>query len=1029
MKKYIIRILFFATLFISLQSRAQFPSTDSLHKYNNHWIRNSAVEAFSQLRLNTLLHGMIDWIDSAGLITGDTLFVVPGGSNGNGDTGSIRYNDTLFIFEVSKDTLWIPLLLYAHNGLTKNLDSVRLGGTLDRATTIDQDGNGITFHDGIFTHGWGDLTGATAFSSIQSGENSIIFSQKGAGSILTSLSITKVGDVGINMSANNDAHPGGNSLDVLADYIWLYSSDGDIHIEGIIDSAQPYQLYWNPTTYKLTYALAGGGGGGGPAGAVYAANGLSNRNDSTIALGGTLDENTTINYGGFTTTWSGTYSGGSNAFTIGNSGSGITLGVTNNGSGATGSFTNSGSGNSLLLTGASGIPLRSVTTTGSAAGTFQVNPATTNTIVNLLELNRVTSGTAANGLGGAIRFNLEADDGSFYLSNRIISRYSNAAVGSRVSVLDIEGVNSATTDTVFSLYGDGKLQLPKYGLGNFLTSAVYGLGVDASGNLVETSATGSSAADDWGTQNVEIGWGLTGNGDETPLKADSSVLVTQSDLSAAQTTISAGVGITISGSPSTGYTVTNAGAPGTNPMNVLSIMDYGAVEGVTIGGGDYATGTDNTSALQDAIDAADDNQWVVVPPGDYLFSSVLDSIKGTGNKEVNLLFIGNVYTAGNDFIRITNGGGAFEHHKIIFEGNIIGRINIPSHTKTTHDNGTGPDWDAFTGVPVKLINVDNSYVQFNKVEGTKAPIEIIGGGGNGSQENQVYWSWFYKNAHGMILSSTNGTSWGDKNVFGRGVASRVSGGLAIKMDGYSGAASNGEVYNGAFRSNEFHFLIEQVDSIAEVQGDANYNLFDITIEGGTNTGVFGSSPWNLRITAPNYVEYSTITGRGYYDLSRMGSGSTGSMGRNSNIDIPLFLNDATFIGASAVTDNSGNLIIDVKKSLTQSTRNLLPAFVKTSNMATEVKNTTSVTAASYTPASDDYVILCNAAGVGSVTINMPSAASWPQREIFIRNISTGGTVIVSGGDPNATDNIAAGQGGIQYRSDGSSWRLLSKWHD
>lgn len=38
---------------------------DSLRNYNNRWIRNSAINAFTNLRLNTLINGMLNQIDTA----------------------------------------------------------------------------------------------------------------------------------------------------------------------------------------------------------------------------------------------------------------------------------------------------------------------------------------------------------------------------------------------------------------------------------------------------------------------------------------------------------------------------------------------------------------------------------------------------------------------------------------------------------------------------------------------------------------------------------------------------------------------------------------------------------------------------------------------------------------------------------------------------------------------------------------------------------------------------------------------------
>lgn len=53
------------SLSVSAQTTNPFPTTDSLRKFINKWIRNSAVDAFTNLRLNTALIGMSRFIDSA----------------------------------------------------------------------------------------------------------------------------------------------------------------------------------------------------------------------------------------------------------------------------------------------------------------------------------------------------------------------------------------------------------------------------------------------------------------------------------------------------------------------------------------------------------------------------------------------------------------------------------------------------------------------------------------------------------------------------------------------------------------------------------------------------------------------------------------------------------------------------------------------------------------------------------------------------------------------------------------------------
>lgn len=56
--------------------QAYFPTVDSGRKFTNRYIRNSAIEAFTNLRLNTVLNGMWQHIDSARLL---------GGGGGGGD--------------------------------------------------------------------------------------------------------------------------------------------------------------------------------------------------------------------------------------------------------------------------------------------------------------------------------------------------------------------------------------------------------------------------------------------------------------------------------------------------------------------------------------------------------------------------------------------------------------------------------------------------------------------------------------------------------------------------------------------------------------------------------------------------------------------------------------------------------------------------------------------------------------------------------------------------------------------------------
>lgn len=64
------RIILILLLFTGIATEAQFTGTDSLRNYNNKYITNNPATAFTNLRLNTLLRGIIDWVDTARAGTG-----------------------------------------------------------------------------------------------------------------------------------------------------------------------------------------------------------------------------------------------------------------------------------------------------------------------------------------------------------------------------------------------------------------------------------------------------------------------------------------------------------------------------------------------------------------------------------------------------------------------------------------------------------------------------------------------------------------------------------------------------------------------------------------------------------------------------------------------------------------------------------------------------------------------------------------------------------------------------------------------
>lgn len=120
---------------------------------------------------------------------------------------------------------------------------------------------------------------------------------------------------------------------------------------------------------------------------------------------------------------------------------------------------------------------------GGVTGFFATENSTTNTILPVLELDRYTDGTAADGIGVSIDFSNETASGVIStISNRIISKWTTAANATRTSQLDITGVSAATTQTIMSLAGSGQLTLNQYTTSNFNGGAA------ADSVLVVTSA-------------------------------------------------------------------------------------------------------------------------------------------------------------------------------------------------------------------------------------------------------------------------------------------------------------------------------------------------------------------------------------------------------------------------------------------------------------------------------------------------------------------------------------------------------------
>lgn len=446
-----------------------------------------------------------------------------------------------------------------------------------------------------------------------------------------------------------------------------------------------------------------------------------------------------------------------------------------------------------------------------------------------------------------------------------------------------------------------------------------------------------------------------------------------------------------------------------NVLQAISLWDYsGFVANAVVGAGNYATGTDATPYLQQAINDAASYQLIVVPPG-AIFKTALDTIKST--KVLNVIFLGNHYQAGNDLFILHNPGGPYEPHKIVHMGDAINKINMPTNSSVNYANGVlSATYAAMTGTFVKIYNTSQIWIEMNYAAGFKVPVEIISAGGGfngGSQENVVKGRKFDLNAYGALLTSTDGGGYNDKNRY---EVERIGAGTAIKMDGYSGSYA-GEVYNGTMTSNNFNAMIERVIHVIDAKGNVEYTHFNITTESGTITGVWSDTAYDMRNTFPNPVRSSLIAGQGIMEIKHIEPPN--SFGLNGKILKTIWKGGDKYC-EEAIIGPTGLVLCKALPSLGKWIRDAAPSnvrFIKADIIEAEV----TVTTQNYTiPLDTVRYIIYDYAGSGG-TISTTAANTSNNRLVTIFNNSAS-SVTISG-----LGSLAAG--GVQtIFCNGSSWR-------
>jgi hypothetical protein len=288
-----------------------------------------------------------------------------------------------------------------------------------------------------------------------------------------------------------------------------------------------------------------------PTASITADNGLTMSTASNVQLGGSLLKTTTITGAGFGINFTNNTSVNTANFT--NSSSGLAINAS------------SASGNAVFASSSSGYALWGSSTTG-IGGVFNINPSSTNTIAEAARMYRTTSGTPANGIGTFVGYYAENSDGSSQEAGKLAFKWTDVTLATRTSMFELYTTNTATSARKLALSGAGKLTLDTYGSGTHTGTATYGLSVDASGNVIETSA------------------GISGITADNGLTANTSSNVRLGGTLLQNTTIDA----------TTSYQLTVTGTIGTRVLNVTNTGSGSAIFGTASSGGlgvaGYSTG-------------------------------------------------------------------------------------------------------------------------------------------------------------------------------------------------------------------------------------------------------------------------------------------------------------------------------------------------------------------------------------------------------------------------------------------------------
>jgi hypothetical protein len=240
---------------------------------------------------------------------------------------------------------------------------------------------------------------------------------------------------------------------------------------------------------------------------ITANNGLTMSTASNVQLGGTLLQSTTIQTSTFDLKLEGTSAIPIlNVNQLGtNSGSGAIKGTTTGG--FAGYFQGFGDSLGAVYANISNITYPTIKINHSAGGIpgrFERSGSNSTGISTILDLyNTCNTGPGNKGLGASINFNIEDTASVPSYAGNIAFDWDTATSGVTASRFSIQNVNLGIAFNSLEIAKTGLLKLNKYGVNTFTGTAAYILGVTATGDIIETTASGSGTVTNVSALNIQ----------------------------------------------------------------------------------------------------------------------------------------------------------------------------------------------------------------------------------------------------------------------------------------------------------------------------------------------------------------------------------------------------------------------------------------------------------------------------------------------------------------------------------------------